>query len=245
MKKTRAIIVVIWRVLVLTLILCVAAVSIRTAEAADSREWKDKFDYSSCVWSSSGKSNYFIVEPGYQQTLEGEEEGEFVRLVITVLNETRKIGNVETRVVEERETHNGELEEVSRNYFAICGPSNDVYYFGEAVDVYENGKIDHHEGEWIAESNGAKAGLFITAQPKVGERFYQEIAPKVAMDRVETVSITETLKTPAGEFHDCVKTEETTPLERGVKEYKIYAKGIGIAQDGSLLLVKYETNSPK
>jgi hypothetical protein len=225
-------------------VLCSAVLFVAIPAAAkEPNSWKDNFDVSSCAWSSTGKNDYFILEPGYQQVLEGKEDGEAVTLVITVKDDTKKIGNIETRVVEERETHNGELEEVSQNYFAICGPSNDVYYFGEAVDIYKNGTVDHHEGEWEAESNGARAGLFIPAHPKVGERFYQELAPKVAMDRVETVSTNEKLKTPAGQFQDCVKTEETTPLEPHAKEYKIFAKGVGIVQDGDLLLVKY--GSPK
>ena len=43
----------------------------------------------------------------------------------------------------------------------------------------------------------------IPGQPKVGDKFYQEIAPKVAMDRVEVVSTDETVKTPAGTFQHC------------------------------------------
>lgn len=202
-------------------------------------QWKDEFDTSTCEWKSAGRSDYFVLEPGYRQVLEGKEEGDDVTLMITVTDETRKIGDVETRIVEERETHHGDLVEVSRNYFAVCGPSNDIYYFGEAVDIYRNGKVDHHEGDWVAGENGARAGLFISAKPKVGERFYQELAPRVAMDRVEIVSINERLKTPAGEFNQAIKTEETTPLEPDAKEYKLFAKGVGIIQDGNLLLVKY------
>jgi len=216
-----------------------------TQKRADSSGWKDNFDLSACTWSSTGKNDFFILEPGYKQILEGKEDDKPVRLEITVLNETMKVGNVETRVVEERETQDGELEEVSRNFFAICNPANDVYYFGEAVDIYEDGKVDHHEGDWIAEKEGAKAGLFMPAKPRIGDRFYQEIAPEVAMDRVEVISNSESLKTPAGEFHDCLKTEETTPLESGVKEYKIYAKGIGIIQDGDLLLKRYGSDISK
>jgi len=36
-----------------------------------------------------------------------------------------------------------------------------------------------------------------------------------------------------------LKIAETTPLEPGVREYKYYARGIGLIQDGSLKLVKY------
>jgi len=79
--------------------------------------------------------------------------------VITVLAETKKVGNVETRIVEERETENGELTEVSRNYFAISRRTNNVYYFGEDVDEYKNGKVTGHGGSWLAGVEGAKYGL--------------------------------------------------------------------------------------
>jgi hypothetical protein len=220
-----------------------AAIMLLVGEASmsafDTKGWTEKFNTSACTWSSTGKNDYFVLEPGYQETLEGREEGASTVLVITVLPDTRQIGNIETRIVEERESKNGQLVEVSRNFFAVCGPSNDVFYFGEDVDMYKNGKVDSHEGSWVAETGGAKPGLFMPANPHLGDRFYQEVAPKVAMDRVEIVSVSESLKTPAGEFHDCVKTEETTPIEPGAKEYKVFAKGVGIIQDGDLLLSKY------
>jgi hypothetical protein len=211
----------------------------------DLKSWTEKFDVSGCVWSSTGRNDFFILEPGYQQILEGKEDNEQTRLEITVLDEIRRIGNIETRVVEERESENGELAEISRNYFAVCTPANDIFYFGEEVDLYEGGKVSGHEGAWIAETNGAKAGLFMPFRPLLGARFYQEVAPKVAMDRVEIQSDNDSLKTPAGDFQDCLKTEETTPLEPGVKEYKVYAKKVGIIQDGSLLLTKYGHVSSK
>ena len=40
---------------------------------------------------------------------------------------------VRTRVMEEYETVDGEVEEISRNYVADCEPMHDVYYFGEDV----------------------------------------------------------------------------------------------------------------
>ncbi|HEX5977854.1 MAG TPA: hypothetical protein VFY68_11285, partial [Nitrososphaeraceae archaeon] len=97
-----------------------------------------------------GKNSYFILEPGYQVVLEGEEDSEKLQLVMSVLNETKIVDGVETRVVEEKETEGGNLVEVSRNYFAICNPTNDAIYFGEDVDMYENGNIISHEGAWMA-----------------------------------------------------------------------------------------------
>jgi hypothetical protein len=213
--------------------------------ARDAKRWTERFDLSTCKWASTGRNELFILEPGYQQIFEGHEGKDPIRLEITVLDEMKNVGGVETRVIEERETRRGELIEVSRNFFAICNPTSDIFYFGETVDMYKGGKVINHEGSWTAGTGGAKPGLFMPSRPLLGARFYQEIAPRVAMDRVEIVSDSESLKTPAGELRDCVKTEETTPLEPGVTEYKVYARGIGLVQDGELLLTKYGTLPPK
>ena len=95
-----------------------------------------------------GREPYFLLTPGLQLTLQGSEGGKGTVLVITVLAETEMVGGVETRVVEERETAGGALVEVSRNFFAIHPSTKDVYYFGEDVDIYKNGKVQSHEGAW-------------------------------------------------------------------------------------------------
>ena len=199
----------------------------------------------SCHFSVTGRNTYFILEPGYQLILEGHEDNNSVRLVITVLNETRKIGNVETRVVEENESVNGKTIEISRNYFAFCDQASSVYYFGEEVDMYSNGKIVSHEGAWTAEARlpdgqgKNKAGVIMPGLIMLGARYYQEIAPGIAMDRAEVISMNEKMITPAGTYINCLKMEETTPLEPKNKEYKFYAPGIGLIRDGDLLLVKH------
>ena len=155
------------------------------------------------------------------------------------MNQTEVVGGVETRVVEERETAGGELVEISRNFFALCQNNSSIFYFGEEVDIYKDGKIISHSGAWRADSGDAKAGLMMPGIILLGAKYYQEVAPKVAMDRAEIISINETLQTLAGKFENCLLTEETTPLEPKNKEYKIYAPGIGLIQDGELLLTKY------
>ena len=158
-------------------------------------------------------------------------------LTVTVLAETQEVDGVVTGVLEERETKNGTLVEVSRNFMATHKNTGDVYYFGEDVDNYKGGKVVNHESAWRAGTGGARFGLMIPAKPTVGQAFYQEIAPKVAMDRVEVVSTTETVKTPAGTFENCVHLRETTPLERDVS-HKYYAPGIGIIKDDEFELAE-------
>lgn len=202
--------------------------------------WVQNFPADPRSLATEGENPYFILKPGYQTTFEGTSDGKAGKLVITVLNETLKVGGVDTRIVEEREWSGGELIEVSRNYFAIHSTTGDVYYFGEDVDIYKKGKVVNHEGSWRHGTNGATFGLMMPGKPVLGMKFYQEQAKGVAMDRSEIVSLSEKLTTRAGAFERCVKIKETTPLEPLAREYKIYAPGVGLVKDGDLELVSHQ-----
>ena len=197
-------------------------------------DWASKFDVDASELGTTGRNAFFILEPGHNAVYEDRSE----RLVITVLDETKVVDGVTTRVVEERETKGEALVEVSRNYFAISSRTRDVFYFGESVDIYKNGKVVDHEGAWQSGENGARFGLAMPGEPRLSQKYYQEVAPKVAMDRAAIVGLHAVVKTPAGAFSNCLKVEETTPLEPGAREYKYYARGVGLVQDGLLKLVK-------
>jgi hypothetical protein len=205
------------------------------APADDARPWTTDFRVEPGELGPTGRNPFFILEPGYSMVLrKGGEE-----VTKTVLNETRMVDGVETRVIEERETKGGQVFEVSRNFYAISKRTNSVYYFGEEVDFYENGKVVNHEGAWLSGVNGARFGLMMPGTVLLGGRHYQEIAPKAAMDRAEILSTTETVETPAGTFKSCLKVEESSPLEPGVKETKYYAAGVGLVKDDKQELIKY------
>jgi len=197
--------------------------------------WTSRFSVEAGDLTASGRNLYFVLEPGYQLVL---EDGR-TRLIISVLAETRQVDGVETRVVEERETSAGSLVEVSRNFYALSKRTNAVFYFGEDVDVYKNGKVVGHEGGWIAGSGGAHFGLMMAGLPLLGARYYEEYAPGRAMDRARIVSVSARVTTPGGSFANVVDVEETTPLEPNQREHKRYAAGVGLVQDGALKLVRY------
>ena len=190
-----------------------------------------------------GNSEYFILQPGYRLIFKSGKD----TLRITVLDETKMVDGVKTRIVEEWETEGGKLSEISRNYFAIDKKTGDVYYFGEAVDEYdpETGKVISHDGAWEAGVDGATFGLALPGKPKVGDKYYQEMAPQVAMDHAKVVSVTETVTVPAGTFEDCLKTEETSPLEPGSTSVKIYAPDVGLIKDDEFELAKKEVPLPE
>lgn len=216
-----------------------AAAAVLSAPAAQAQKvtaggWQSQFGIQSCKLEATGRNPYFVLEPGYQLQLDGKD----TRLQMTVLDETRTVDGVVTRVVEEREWKDGKLYEVARNYFAICPQTKDVFYFGEDVDFYENGKVVKHDGSWLA-GGGNRAGLYMAGSPKLGMKYYQELAPKVAMDRAEIVSLSDTCKTPAGTFANCLKIKEGSAIEPGVVEYKYFAPSVGLVGDEDLRLTRH------
>ncbi|MBN1240350.1 MAG: hypothetical protein JXB36_17745 [Gammaproteobacteria bacterium] len=193
------------------------------------------FPIDQCYFVPAGGNPYFSLQPGRETFLtDGDEE---VRIVVT--NDLKQIeidgrGHW-SRVIEEHETEGGELVEVSRNYFSMCWPSMDVYYFGEDVDIYEEGEVVSHDGAWIAGENGARPGLIMPQSAfLLGSRYYQEVAPGVAEDRAEHVGTNLDLVVPAGSFEDCIEIEETTALEPGEVSIKRYCRDVGIVFDDGL-----------
>jgi hypothetical protein len=182
---------------------------------------------------SEGENPYFILKSGYRLHFKSKDG----TLTILVLDKIKTVDGVETRIVEEREKKDGQLTEVSRNYFAIDNNTKDVYYFGEDVDLYKDGKVVGHEGSWLSGEKGAKFGLMMPGKPKVGDRFYQELAPSVAMDRCEVVALDGELETPAENFKYCLRVKESSDLESGSGE-KIYAAGVGLVKDDEYILAE-------
>jgi uncharacterized membrane protein YkoI len=207
-----------------------------TLSCAAGGKFRDTFEVETASLAHNGSNTYMVLQPGFKLILvDGKDT-----LTIMVLDETKVVDGVKTRIIEERETKAGKLEEVSRNYFAIDKRTGDVYYFGEDVDMYdENGKVTSHEGSWLSGVGDAKFGLIMPGKPKVGDRYYQEVAPNVAMDRAEVVSVRETVKSPVGTFENCLKTKESSGLESGV-ENKLFAPGVGLLKDGGFKLAKIE-----
>jgi hypothetical protein len=195
-----------------------------------------------------GGNRYMSLEPGRYLRLEGfNEEGEFEEKEITTLAQTlpvrmgpgRDATVALTRVVEEREWLDGELAQVSYNYFARCPDTNNIYYFGETVDHYEDDEIVGHEGSWLAGVDGARPGLAMPGTFLIGSRYYMELAPGESMDRGEHLAMNLVVETPAGAFQNCIMVEETSDLEPDEETLKIYSQGVGVIVDDHLRLVDF------
>lgn len=222
------------------------------AAAEDERHpFTREFPVETCEFQTTGKNPYFTLRPGRElrssnaRCVAAGDCQEFEEAAITVLDRTRGIEleldderrTVTTRVVEEVATLDGELAEVSRNFFAECKGTQDVYYFGEEVDIYENGVIVSHEGAWLAGQDDAEPGIIMPGGAfLLGSRYFQEHAPGVALDRAEHVGVDLDVRVPAGTFEDCVEVRESTPLDPDETSTKIYCPGTGLVVDDDLEL---------
>jgi len=230
----------------------VSALALSSAALAAGDGFTKHFPLATCQFTSTGGNAYFPLKPGRQTYFSNAAcvaagdcdvldevwattKFEVKHIALPIGNGTR---DVVARVVEEFETENGVLTEISRNYFAVCQPTRDVYYFGEDVDVYENGKVVGHDGAWLTGRNGALPGIALPEDTfMVGQRYYQEVAPGVALDRAEHKRSAFAVKVPAGRFDYCASVEETTPLEPDDISNKVYCRDIGMVKDDDLELI--------
>lgn len=67
------------------------------------------------------------------------------------------------------------------------------------------------------------------ADPRVGDRYFQEFAPGVAVDQAKVISLDGSATVPyqPGSFDNLLVTKETSQLDPGMVENKYYAVGIG------------------
>jgi hypothetical protein len=204
-----------------------------------------RLDPALCVLDRGGftlesENEFYPLRVGDRRLLRGNEDGTRVRLRITVLDETEEIGAVTTRVVEEREWQDGELVEVARNFFAEARDGT-VCYFGEDVDIYENGEIVSHEGAWRADAPGNSPGIIMPADPRPGMTFQMEGAPGVAEDE-GTIERSGRVRVPAGSFRETIRVREFNPLDGGIS-VKVFAEDVGVIVDGPVRLVRSNRSS--
>ena len=178
---------------------------------------------------------FYPLEPGTTYTYQGESEGVPTSNITEVTCSTRVIpieggGIVTTTIVRDRAFEGSSpavLVEETFDYFATDCDGN-VWYFGEDSTEFPSGST---AGSWLAGVNDADAGFIMLANPQVGNRYFQEFAPKVAVDLAKVISLDGSAcvpyQTPDFCSDELLVTKETSQLDPAVVENKYYASGIG------------------
>jgi hypothetical protein len=182
-----------------------------------------KFDKKNFSNSLNIDNKYFPLKPGTTFTYQGTKEGEQAGDKFIVTDRTKDVNGITARVIRDNAYENGKLTEFTDDWFAQDDDGN-VWYMGEFTTEVETGS---NEGSWEAGVNGGKPGIFMEANPKVGDNYQQEFAKGIAEDRAEIVSITDSVCVPYGCFTNVLETKETTPIEPTVEEHKFFAAGVG------------------
>jgi hypothetical protein len=164
-------------------------------------------------FSAKVDNPFFPLSSAPVTIFRGREGNSRTRDANHVLKKRERVAGVPVTVVEVKEFENGELVERTLDYYAQRRDGS-VWYFGERVNNYEDGKLVHHEGQWLAGKNKAKPGLFMPSNPKVGHSFQQERAPGVAEDQSKVVAAGLNVTTPAGSFDKCSRPGTTLPWTR-------------------------------
>jgi hypothetical protein len=194
------------------------------ADAINPADFTDKVDHP--LFSLVGFRPQF-----FEGTERDPESGETVKTrgEKRLLDKTEVVAGVTVAVVEHKEFDDGELVEATFDYFAQHRDGR-VFYFGERVDDYEDGKVVGHEGQWLAGEDNAKAGIYLPVDLTVGKVFAQEQAPGKAEDTSTIVAVGADVTTKAGKFTGCLRVKDYAPLTK-TEEFKFYCPKVGIVRE--------------
>ena len=179
---------------------------------------------------------WFPLVPGTRMTWEGHayDDGELIRrrVVFTVSDLTKTIGDVQTRVALDMDYNDDRLAEQEIMFFAQDDGGN-VWLFGEYPEEYEDGKIAKTPA-WIHGSEGAKAGLAMKAAPTATDADYpQGWGPQVGWnDRAAVDATAGRTCTPVGCYENVLVMREYSRDEPGASQLKFYAEGVGTVRVG-------------
>ena len=119
------------------------------------------------------------------------------------------------------------IEEIAHDWYTQDREAN-VWYFGETMKEYApNGKRIPAKGACEAGVDGARPGIVMPAEPRVGLVFRPEYYKGKAEDRYKIFDLSAKITTPYGSFSNVLVMSEQTRLEPGVLGLKYHARGFG------------------
>jgi hypothetical protein len=198
---------------------------VELCQALDEGVYDPELDASSFV--ATIDNPFAPFSPGARWAYEKETDEGVERIEVEVLDETKTILGIAATVVRDREFLDGEIVEDTLDWLAQDSEGN-VWYLGELSYEVQNGVIVGLEGSWEAGVDGAKPGLWMKAEPQVGDVYRQEFLLGEAEDYAEVLALGETHTVEAGTFSGCLRRRDATPLEPDNEEHKVYAPGVGL-----------------
>ena len=157
----------------------------------------------------------------------GAEGDVALRHEITLLDNTRVIHwngqDIEAVVSQFVAYGDGEILETATDYYAQADDGS-VWYLGEDVANYNGGRVENHDGTWLAGRDGS-AGMIMPADPQVGDVYRPENIPGFVFEEVTVVRTGLVVDGPSGPVRGAIQVQER--LMDGTLEDKVFAPGYG------------------
>jgi hypothetical protein len=177
---------------------------------------------------------WFPLRPGTVYRYTGVKDGNRALDVMTVTRSTTTIAGINATVVHDRLYLDGRLEERTTDWYAQ-DKSGNVWYLGErTAELDADGHAISATGSWKTGVGGAHAGIFMPGRPVPGEVGRQEFLKGQAEDQFKVLSLHARVHTPGASSNQALLTQETTALEPGVLDHKLYVKGIGTVIENTI-----------
>jgi hypothetical protein len=177
---------------------------------------------------------WFPLTPGTVFVYRGMKDGERGRDVVTVTSKIKQIAGMPCTVVEDRLYVGGHLAERTADWYAQDTKGN-VWYCGEdTAELDESGKVTSREGSWESGVDGARAGILMPANPKIGRSYLQEYYKGHAEDHAQVLNVSAAIHVPYTSSTHALLTKEWTPLEPDVLDHKTYVRGIGLVKEETI-----------
>jgi hypothetical protein len=177
---------------------------------------------------------YFPLRPGTRFIYHGRKDGQPAVDIFDVTYQKKTIQGVVCRVVKDRLFLGGLLRERTSDWYAQA-TWGAVWYFGEqTAELDRHGHVVSREGSWMAGRHGARAGVYMTAHPRVGQTREQEHYRGHAEDHFMVLDLGATVSVPLLRSDHALLTKEWTPLEPGVVDHKYYVRDVGMVREASV-----------
>lgn len=207
-----------------------AAVASKSSDDGALPQGSEPVDLKQADFQTKIDNPYWPMSPGSKWVYsERDTEGTDQKVVVEVTNKTKKIANgIQARVIRDTVSENGVPVEITDDWYAQDKNGN-IWYLGEYVTNYKNGKVVDHAGSFEAGVDGAQPGIAMPANPKPGLSYRQEYYKGEAEDMAAVVTVgEERVEVPFGYFKkDILMTRDLVPTEPKVQELKFYAPGVG------------------
>ena len=230
----------VWAVaaLAFALVACGSGASPTTTAAAQGTSLELFEDFGSASFSGSTEIDHrwLPMVPGTRLVYEGATvvKGEEIphRVVTTVTDLTKMIGEVRTLVLWEEDYEVDELAEAELAFFAQDEAGN-VWLMGEYPEEYVAGEIVATPA-WISGLQDARPGILMPANPQVGTPSYsQGWGPAVEWyDRGQVSEGGLSDCVPVGCYEDVLAIDEFGLTEPNFFQVKYYAPGLGVVRVG-------------